>query len=138
MFKSFVDNGMKTTDQLQMFVLQYMFMPRINEDLLRFKEAWNNHKLSSAKNMTPLQLIDSNRNLFPPHVNVEDDDAGEDINADEAVPQVVVEPLRCPLSAAQLLYFKNQCVPLGLGDEGDTLYDKYLSALEFAYLVLNT
>lgn len=43
-------------DDLNMFCLHYVFIPRINMSLNQFKESWNNHPLSSAHNMSPIQL----------------------------------------------------------------------------------
>ena len=39
-----------------MYSLQYIFIPRINHALFQFKEAWNNHPLSSMRNLSPIQL----------------------------------------------------------------------------------
>jgi len=39
-----------------LFSLHYIFMPRINMSLTKFKYAWNNHPLSSARFLTPIQL----------------------------------------------------------------------------------
>ena len=33
-----------------------MYIPRINQSLTLFQEAWNNHPLSTESNRTPLQL----------------------------------------------------------------------------------
>ena len=57
LFKSFEKVGMKIDDVWHIFTLQYLFMPRIQDDLNEFKETWNNHALSTESNRTPLQLL---------------------------------------------------------------------------------
>lgn len=50
-------NGLlNPSDECDLFCLHYVFLPRINSNLDRFKLAWNNHKLSSMKCKTPNQL----------------------------------------------------------------------------------
>lgn len=43
-------------NEIHMFCLHYVFLPRINNALTLFTEAWNNHGLSSAGNCSPIQL----------------------------------------------------------------------------------
>ena len=43
-------------NDVHIFCLQFVFIPRINRDLQHFVAAWNNHGISSAGNYTPLQL----------------------------------------------------------------------------------
>lgn len=43
-------------NEIHLFSLHFIFMPRINVSLLKFKNAWNNHPLSSAGYLTPIQL----------------------------------------------------------------------------------
>ena len=40
-----------------LFALHYVFIPRVNKSLKDFVAAWNNHGVSSERNMTPLQLF---------------------------------------------------------------------------------
>lgn len=46
-----------TLNEVDMFSLHYVFLPRINKTLCDFKASWNNHGLSSEGNMTPHQLF---------------------------------------------------------------------------------
>lgn len=41
---------------IHLFCLHYVFIPRLNNALTRFLHGWNNHPLSSEKNLTPSQL----------------------------------------------------------------------------------
>ncbi|KAG8923607.1 hypothetical protein FRC00_006040 [Tulasnella sp. 408] len=43
-------------DGVHLWALHYVFLPRINRTLAGFQETWNNHKLSSQQNRTPLEL----------------------------------------------------------------------------------
>lgn len=129
-------DGLDVDNQLHLFILQFMFKGRINEELSQFKDAWNNHTLSTEKNQTPLQMIESNLLTLPDNViPVEGHDEVEEIP--EGVQHVQVNPLLCPFTPGQLEYFRQQCAPLTLADSPDSLYDKYMCALEFAYRVLD-
>lgn len=44
------------SNELHLFCLQYVFIPRINESLSEFCRAWNSHPLSTESNHTPIQL----------------------------------------------------------------------------------
>lgn len=44
-----------TTD-LDLFCLHQVFVPRLNQQLVQFMHAWNNHPLRTERNLTPLQL----------------------------------------------------------------------------------
>ena len=44
------------TNELHIFSLHYVFMPRINNNLLMFKNGWNLHGLTTEENKTPTQL----------------------------------------------------------------------------------
>ena len=43
-------------NDVHIFCLHYVYLPRINESLRVFAEGWNNHPLSSQSNLSPLQL----------------------------------------------------------------------------------
>ncbi len=43
-------------DDISLFCLHYVFIPRINAALRCFSEGWNDHPLSSERNQTPIQL----------------------------------------------------------------------------------
>lgn len=61
LFQSFERDGFNINSVCQIFTLQYMFMPRIQEDLNNFKSYWNNHPLTTEQNKTPLQMIILNK-----------------------------------------------------------------------------
>lgn len=43
-------------NDIHLFCLHYIYIPRINISLNHFLNAWNNHPLSSMRNLTPSQL----------------------------------------------------------------------------------
>lgn len=43
-------------DDIHMFSLHYVYLPRINYALRQFMDAWNNHPLSTCRNLSPMQL----------------------------------------------------------------------------------
>ena len=44
-------------NEVNLFCLHYVYMPRICEALTEFQQCWNNHKLSTEGHKTPLQLF---------------------------------------------------------------------------------
>lgn len=43
-------------DEVHMFALHFVFLPRINAALQGFMSGWNNHPLSSEGGQTPMQM----------------------------------------------------------------------------------
>ena len=51
------DVGYFNADSVEdMFCLHYVFVPRINRHLQRWVAGWNQHRIRTAGNQTPLQL----------------------------------------------------------------------------------
>ena len=44
-------------NERDLYALQYVFLPRINQSLSAFKEGWNHHRIRTEHNMTPYQLF---------------------------------------------------------------------------------
>ena len=49
-------NMLNIDNDLHIFCLQYIFLPRINNSLQEFISMWNNHPLGTERNMSPTQL----------------------------------------------------------------------------------
>lgn len=49
-------NLLDPLNELHLFSLQYVYIPRINRHLQEWKNGWNNHRLRTEHNYTPLQL----------------------------------------------------------------------------------
>ena len=103
------------------FCIDYLFLPRINDDLNRFRIAWNSHRIrTNYCNRSPNQLLIMNQHLtqvIPPALH-EDEfgvdgviDDNEDDNTDFANAQVMINAVKCPLSEPQLHYFQANAVP---------------------------
>ncbi len=45
------------SNEADIYCLHYVFIPRINEALKEFVESWNNHPVSTARNLTPNQMF---------------------------------------------------------------------------------
>ena len=57
-FRSLESNEkLDALNEVDLYCLHYVFLPRINKSLLEFQESWNNHALSSEGNKSPLQLF---------------------------------------------------------------------------------
>ena len=44
-------------NEVDMYCLHFIFLPRINKCLEEFQESWNNHSLSTEGNKSPYQLF---------------------------------------------------------------------------------
>ena len=49
-------NMLNIDNDLHIFCLQYIFLPRLNNSLQEFISMWNNHPLGTERNMSPTQL----------------------------------------------------------------------------------
>ena len=60
------------SNEVDVFCLQVVFLPRINKQLSEFQGGWNNHLLSTEGNMSPIQLCVSGLTASNHQVNVAD------------------------------------------------------------------
>lgn len=51
------ENMLDPSDDLDITCLHFVFLPKINETLNSFLDMWNNHKLRTEKNKSPIQLF---------------------------------------------------------------------------------
>lgn len=51
------DGILDVLNDVDMFCLHYVSLPRLNKCVQDFQESWNNHALSTEGNMTPYQLF---------------------------------------------------------------------------------
>ena len=94
-----------------------MFLPRIHAELLQFADMWNNHKLSTESNRTPLQLLVYNADSVAEPEDAAEDDEVEINHEDELleepkVPSVICDPRECPLTVDQLGEFRERIQPI--------------------------
>lgn len=123
------DDGLNMADNNILFLLHYLFLPRINADLDQFREAWNHHKLSSERNATPVQLMllhsqeDGLLQVDEDEYGV-DGDPGVADEGDDAVAVVVIPPTN-PMTAEQTAVFTQNVACLNLQESVDTFYDRF-------------
>jgi hypothetical protein len=57
-FFSFMENEgiLNSTNELHLFCLHYIYLPRVQRSTAEFRNQWNNHGLSTQGYQTPLQL----------------------------------------------------------------------------------
>ena len=57
LFRFMEDSGiLDVDDEVDLFCLHYIFIPRIRNHLSDFARGWNCHRLSSERNRTPMQI----------------------------------------------------------------------------------
>ena len=129
MYKTFEINGMCIDDEWHLFVLYYSFLPRIQEELNEFKNAWNNHHISTERNETPLQMLVLGANNFPPQEIVDENEYGvdgnEDVDDDGDDYCVPCDPIFCPLSIENLAIFEARVKPLSLDTPPENLANRF-------------
>jgi len=93
------------------FCLQYLFLERINEDIDRFVNIWNNHRMGHLSNRTPFQVFtdpQANRINIPyapdDTYGVDYEDGGYDTDQDD------IEAMRRPLDQVSLVFFVHMSV----------------------------
>ena len=65
-----------TSDFVQLFCLQYVYLPRINKHMEMFRAGWDFHPLRTEFNMTPVQLwLYGQRDFYPTQEIMNDADA---------------------------------------------------------------
>jgi hypothetical protein len=136
LFISFEKLGIRIDNQWHMFTLQYLFMPRIQEDLNLFKTIWNNHSLSTEQNRTPLQLLFLRGDNTAP-IDIDVNEYGVDEDDEEFVEAAVADhdrvpcnPLVCPLNPENVVIFKARVEPLSMATHIEDLSDWYNTTLE--------
>ena len=67
------ENILDPLNEVHMFALHYIFIPRINRSLQEFIGQWQNHPISTERNMSPLQLFTAGilENMHSGHSGVE-------------------------------------------------------------------
>jgi hypothetical protein len=140
-FKSLEDFGLNINMLIDVYVLQYLFLPKINFELKEFIQAWNHHGLSTENNITPIQLMRIREDFMPPPVDIEeaeygvDDDIGDE--GDE-VDFVEVYPLESPFSDIQQELFIQHCNRFGVEEKDEhVLTQYYFEARDLAIQIFN-
>ena len=133
--------------EADLFALHYVFIPRINNHLLQFKRARNNHPLRGEEGLSPLQLWTRGMHSASAQ-NVQDDILhGLSVPADYGVepgnpfsdtfdqPSVVVPEIDLHLSGHDLSYIRSYFVPLCYSEVNGL--DLYIELRDYLLSTLN-
>jgi len=140
LFREFEKDGMDIHDNVAMYVLRYMFLPRIQQDLDQFIRSWNGHHVSTERYLTPLQMMELRKCDVPPApeelVYVAYDDEDDKLLPNQ--PHVTTDVLGSPFDEdEQLRYFEQQVQPLQLSESNAALTYRFVDAIKVARDVLN-
>jgi hypothetical protein len=146
LFEDFVLLGFNIENRVQMFVLHYLFMDRINESLIDFRNAWNNHKIRTENNKTPIQLLvaaDLENNNHGIILSDTDMLILEDTNTDSNEyldNQVVCDSPFCPFHIDQLNVFVSRVIRVCKEETFTTpvLFDRFINAMSIANEILSS
>ena len=146
LFYDMEDNGLLDVySEKDLFALQFIFLPRINNQLNQFSNAWNRHPLRTENGLTPMQLWNcgllSTSSEFQEEIASGlsvDDDYGIDIDTYNSTPfeddVVVVPEINLSLSDADFLFLESHYNPLQQSDyNGADIYVQvrnYLASLQ--------
>lgn len=131
------DEILDPDNEMHLFSLHFIFVPRVNRLLEEFKSSWNNHPLRTERNMTPIQLWTKGffvfENLLTETSSI-DEEYGIDGNGPEPELQtnnnVQVPEIENPLSEAELQYITDNIDPLENDENhGITLYNNLIQFL---------
>ena len=143
LFYELEDSSLLNVDRdMDLFALQYVFIPRINVQLTQFASAWNNHSLRTENNLTPLQLW--TRGLLSPSPTVQEeileglivgDDYGVESNSQgtnsfgQDMVHVIVPEIDLNLSEQEVQYLQEHFYPLERSDSNGV--DVYVRVLDY-------
>ena len=127
---------------VDLFCLHLVYVPRINQSLTLFHEAWNNHPLSTESNRTALQLYtlySIGNPLFADEGDVDSNSYGIDYDADANIDEddsetVSIPEINLPLSDASLSMLTMSLDPLQQSDSYGA--DIYLQAVNLVYQLI--
>ena len=106
-------DALNPQNEVDLFCLHRVFIPRINSALVEFQAAWNQHALSSENNLSPLQLYTAyaqNSELFDEVTDPDfygQDTYSESDSSGEDESSVIVPLTHIPLSCNSLQQLRN-------------------------------
>ena len=117
-------------NEVDLYCLHLIFLPRINKSLHDFQESWNNHSLSSEGNMTPYQLLFEGLNFMVLNDDLRSTHAAADVDVSELTRDHVHIPSMAFIPCASLIQNLSGINPLqSSSDNGKTMY---LQAIQIA------
>lgn len=134
LFSSFEDKGILDADNItDLFCLHFVYMPRINQCLQKFTNAWNNHNISTEGNHTPLQMFTMgvirtplDEDLDMDNIDmygIDSDEEASDSDSSSSNCMVDVPEVPIPLSDTSLQQLLREINPLADSDSaGEDIY----------------
>jgi hypothetical protein len=133
-------------DDLSLWALHYIYIPRINRSLTEFINGWNNHSIRTANHKTPQQLFTAGC-LILQHSGIDaldietmvDNSYGIDPDSDIAAnnENIVVPENRITFSGADMRALKTAIDPLGASDTyAIDLYEQTVQFISTLHQVL--
>jgi hypothetical protein len=126
-------------NDLNLWALHYIFLPRINRSLTEFIHSWNNHPIRSASHKTPQQLYTAGCLLLHAsdvealdYAQVVDENYGidPDTTASSAHDSVIIPENSIKFSDTDIQTLKVSVNPLGISDNyGIDLYEQTLQII---------
>lgn len=93
--------------QVDLFCLQYVYIPRINSALEMFQVGWNNHAITTEHCQTPMQLfVSGNLTTGRPLLESTNSSTNKQLPVD-VCSGVVVPVINCPLNAQKEAQLRN-------------------------------
>lgn len=123
---------LNSLNEVHLFALHYVYLPRINASLDEFKLQWNHHGIRTANHQTPLALFQTNIDAIPNDpTEVNHDVYGIDYGGplpEITTNNVVVPASDVELSEDQYQYLQQNVRPLE--DDGNNGIEHYLKAVD--------
>ncbi|XP_066935261.1 uncharacterized protein [Clytia hemisphaerica] len=134
LFEYLMENGvLNVENSVHIWVLHYVFVPRINNLLKKFMSGWENHSLSSEKQRTPLQLwlIGMNADIMEEPDQLEYYGIDWEGPATSKRSEINLMAPECPLPEHLITELESLVDPLSKSD--DYGVDLYIRTLQFVY-----
>ena len=143
-FQTLEDAGVLCVDnETDLFCLHYIFIPRINEALKSFQQAWNSHGLSTECNWSPMQLFTAysygnplfdDANIDIQRYGVDEEEDSNEHYSETQSEGVVVPSISCPLSTEGNQILESLINPLQHSDSYGA--DLYVNTVHLVYHVM--
>ena len=94
-----------------------------------FVRGWNNYKVRTEHNRSPLQILYEGLDRTEPPVDIDVDVYGVEDFLVADYQRRLVDPVQCPLLDSNLLLFQRTVAPFRLCDIIDSMFDRYVNAV---------
>ena len=128
-------------NEVHLYALHFVYIPRINRSLQEFVVQWNNHPVSTENNLSPLQMYTTGtlQNMHSGYLGVDSILSEVDMSAygfdpegpiplDDEDYQISVPPININLTEENLRYLSGNCNPLA--DDGENGRQEYFKCID--------